>query len=400
MRILRTLQVAPSQLHPNAWATFHAFQKICTELNRSPRTDVFFYFYTLKNPKKRSVGYLSFSAKKGKSLILPAEDSTKQFKGWFFRVIEPPSGRPFFIDERGKAKFPLRWRKNFEQVEEVSSADLGPAAYYLVKELESRVYADPTEAFYRALQYIDRKTMLNLRKLLERTGCDTSGIPKRRKITASHSGMEATAPVTRVESSISMPIVLEDPAEEPCPPLIRRRLGAQSSVPQDTEGPQPPTSAPVAPILRDVIGAGSSLRTMVPPTRAKEGHTSRPITSSGDMERPLLPVDAASRGQTALLRRYKEERNRTLASRARVLDRVAGKLAHTLLNASKDGFENCLQQVSLHPGAPSLEALRSMTSYLKVVRDGAIIDPEDKYEPDLSIEASDLEIGSGDEGGA
>ncbi|KAI4357061.1 hypothetical protein L6164_001035 [Bauhinia variegata] len=104
--------------------------------------------------------------------------------------------------------------------------------------------------------------------------------------------------------------------------------------------------------------------------------------------------------QIALLRRYKEERNRTLASRARVLDRAAGKLAHTLLNASKDGFENCLQQVSLHPGAHSLEAFRSMTSYLKVVRDGAIIDLEDEYEPDLSIEASDLEIGSGDEGGA
>ncbi|KAI4297599.1 hypothetical protein L6164_037483 [Bauhinia variegata] len=114
----------------------------------------------------------------------------------------------------------------------------------------------------------------------------------------------------------------------------------------------------------------------------------------------VAELEASVHQQTALLRRYKEERNRTLASQARVLDRAAGKLAHTLLNASKDGFENCLQQVSLHPGAPSLKALRSMTSYLKVVRDGAIIDPEDEYEPDLSIEASDLEIGSGDEGGA
>ncbi|KAI4357212.1 hypothetical protein L6164_001175 [Bauhinia variegata] len=114
----------------------------------------------------------------------------------------------------------------------------------------------------------------------------------------------------------------------------------------------------------------------------------------------VVELEASVHQQTALLQRYKEERNRTLASRARVLDRAANKLAHTLLNASKDGFENCLLQVSLHPRAPSLETLRSMTSYLKVVRDGAIIDPEDEYEPDLSIEASDLEIGSGDEGGA
>ncbi|KAI4305193.1 hypothetical protein L6164_028576 [Bauhinia variegata] len=154
MKILRTLDIAPTQLHPNAWATLYAFQKICRELNRPPRIDVFFYFYCLRNPKKSEVGYLYFSAKRGRSLILPVEDSAKQFKQWFFRVVEPDTGRPFFIDDNGKTKFPLRWRKNFGRVEEITTADLGSTALYLVKELKARVYSDPAKAFYRAARYI------------------------------------------------------------------------------------------------------------------------------------------------------------------------------------------------------------------------------------------------------
>ncbi|KAI4305070.1 hypothetical protein L6164_028459 [Bauhinia variegata] len=205
MKILRTLDIAPTQLHPNAWATLYAFQKICRELNRPPRIDVFFYFYCLRNPKKREVGYLYFSAKRGRSLILLAEDFAKQFKQWFFRVVEPDVGRLFFIDDNGKAKFPLRWRKNFKRVEEITTADLGHAALYLVKELEARVYSDPAKAFYRAARYIDRKTMPNLKALLARTGCDLSGVPKKRKVSASSARPEVEGPV------VDIPPMMGDP---------------------------------------------------------------------------------------------------------------------------------------------------------------------------------------------
>ncbi|KAI4305357.1 hypothetical protein L6164_028728 [Bauhinia variegata] len=109
MRVMDTLQVAPTQLHPNAWATLHAFQGICESFGRLMRFDVFFYFYFLKNPRKNEVGYLYFTAKRGKSLILPIEEFAKQFKRWFFWVTELPSGHSFFVNEEGKPRFSLLW---------------------------------------------------------------------------------------------------------------------------------------------------------------------------------------------------------------------------------------------------------------------------------------------------
>ncbi|KAI4324025.1 hypothetical protein L6164_023593 [Bauhinia variegata] len=183
MEVLDNLQIAPTQLHPNAWATLHAFQGICANLGRPARMDVFFYFYFLKNPRKHEVGYLYFSARKGRSLILPAKESVKHFKKWFFRITDLPFGRPFFIDEEGKPRFPLQWRRHFGKVEEVSIADLGPAMTFLVKELESRVYADQTKAVFKALHFINRKTMPNLRKFIERSGIEAKDLRKKKRKT-------------------------------------------------------------------------------------------------------------------------------------------------------------------------------------------------------------------------
>ncbi|KAI4324192.1 hypothetical protein L6164_023749 [Bauhinia variegata] len=258
MKILRTFDIAPTQLHPNAWTTLYAFQKICRELNRPPRIDVFFYFYCLRNPKKREVGYLYFFAKKGRSLILPSEDFAKQFKQWFFRVGEPDVGRPFFIDDNGKAKFPLRWRKNFGRVEEITTADLGHAALYLVKELEARVYSDPAKAFYRAARYIDRKTMPNLKALLARTGCDLSGVPKKRKASASSARpeVESVAVVKKTKptdvstsSSREPPIDLESAnIEAACPPLVRK--GSKKKAPARPSRPEGPV-VDIPPMMGD-----------------------------------------------------------------------------------------------------------------------------------------------------
>ncbi|KAI4324032.1 hypothetical protein L6164_023600 [Bauhinia variegata] len=88
------------------------------------------------------------------------------------------------------------------------------------------------------------------------------------------------------------------------------------------------------------------------------------------------------------------ERDQLYASQARVIKRTEEKLVGTFVGAAKEGFDNCLHQVSLYPRAPSLAELIKFTNFMKVVRDGVIVDPNDKDELDLSLKLSDLDVGS------
>jgi len=47
--VLRTLNVALSQLHPNSWAYMRAFQLLCSALAITPTVPLFLYHYLLKN---------------------------------------------------------------------------------------------------------------------------------------------------------------------------------------------------------------------------------------------------------------------------------------------------------------------------------------------------------------
>ncbi|KAI4297585.1 hypothetical protein L6164_037470 [Bauhinia variegata] len=78
------------------------------ELANPPQLDVLFHFYS-KEPQKAQSRILVFFCKKRKSLIVLVEESAKQFKQWSFRVIEPQLGHPFFLDDDGEPRFPLRW---------------------------------------------------------------------------------------------------------------------------------------------------------------------------------------------------------------------------------------------------------------------------------------------------
>ncbi|KAI4313321.1 hypothetical protein L6164_026308 [Bauhinia variegata] len=565
----------------------------------------------------KEVGYLYFSAKRGRSLILPAEDSTKQFKQWFFRVVEPDVGRPFFIDDNGKAKFPLRWRKNFGRVEEITTVDLGHAALYLVKELEARVYSDPAKAFYRAARYIDRKTMPNLKALLARTGCDLSGVLKKRKASASSARpeVEGVAVVKKkkpkdvsTSSSRESPIDLESAnVEAACPPLVRK--GSKKKAPARPSRPEGPV-VDIPPMMGDPnLNEGGDLHFATEPMMGEENlpeggdlpfavgpqervnpsvggaHTASGRSDTGlnpenllqeyehvqstvmlsqvansfanqvrlikeqtgglrrslnmiqivhdqiksdqhasikademcamkeaaeekiavadkriaaleaelasakgiaadtekkiksveekasravsqwaelgtrvqDLEKELsasrkealewktsakssekklekaltdikalendlstcqsssagkserirfleervtaskasadkriAEVEEIAKKQTELTRQRRHQIDQAVASRARITKCAEDKLIHIYLNSSKEGFDNCVDQVCLIPGAPSREAIKSMTSFLKVAWDGAIVDPDDTAEPDLSLEVSDL----------
>ena len=57
MGVLRALNVAPTQLHPNRWAYLQAFCILCESLYLEPTSYAFLYFYDTR-PQKWLLGFL------------------------------------------------------------------------------------------------------------------------------------------------------------------------------------------------------------------------------------------------------------------------------------------------------------------------------------------------------
>ncbi|RDX93466.1 hypothetical protein CR513_24269, partial [Mucuna pruriens] len=85
--VLRALNVAPTQLHPNSWAFVRAFELLCKDLGKAP---------TLGARRK---------------LLRPFLESYKTFKEQFFRVAPSDPNSRFLIDREGRQYFPLQWTR-------------------------------------------------------------------------------------------------------------------------------------------------------------------------------------------------------------------------------------------------------------------------------------------------
>ena len=53
MGVLKYLNVAPTQLHPNGWASMQAFSILCKFLSLSPSPKAFMYYYSSRPGKRR-----------------------------------------------------------------------------------------------------------------------------------------------------------------------------------------------------------------------------------------------------------------------------------------------------------------------------------------------------------
>jgi len=63
-RMLTTMNVAPSQLHPNSWAFLKAFPILCHKLHIESTINVLMYFYQLKHtPFSLSIHLLLITSK-------------------------------------------------------------------------------------------------------------------------------------------------------------------------------------------------------------------------------------------------------------------------------------------------------------------------------------------------
>ncbi|KAG2383986.1 uncharacterized protein HKW66_Vig0152510 [Vigna angularis] len=110
MDVLKTLNVAPTQLHPNSWGYIQAFAVMCQALAINPTVALFFYFFRTRPIEKR--GWVSLITEPGDAILELYAQSFRGFKNQFFRVSITESGRSFFFNEDSSSKFPLYWTQN------------------------------------------------------------------------------------------------------------------------------------------------------------------------------------------------------------------------------------------------------------------------------------------------
>ncbi|CAJ2662164.1 unnamed protein product [Trifolium pratense] len=106
--ILRTLNVAPTQLHPNGWGCVRAFEILCDGLGLPLSAYSFFSCFQAKSLKSNSWIYISNKAKH--TLISPLTSSWKHFKNDFICVFPSPTS-PLWYDDSGAPFFPFHWTK-------------------------------------------------------------------------------------------------------------------------------------------------------------------------------------------------------------------------------------------------------------------------------------------------
>ncbi|BAU01190.1 hypothetical protein VIGAN_11037100 [Vigna angularis var. angularis] len=84
MDVLKTLNVAPTQLHPNSWGYIQAFAVMCQALAINPTVALFFYFFRTWPIGKR--GWVSLITEPGDTILELYAQSFRGFKKQFFRV--------------------------------------------------------------------------------------------------------------------------------------------------------------------------------------------------------------------------------------------------------------------------------------------------------------------------
>jgi len=107
MGVLRTLNVAPTQVHPNTWASLQAFRLLCDVMCLHPTPSCFLSYYNSHPAKK--VAWHSLAGRPGSVLFYLFALSYKRFKERFVKVVIRPEATSFFFDSVGRSRFPLYW---------------------------------------------------------------------------------------------------------------------------------------------------------------------------------------------------------------------------------------------------------------------------------------------------
>jgi len=112
MALLGRVFVAPSQLHPNSWASIRCFEMVCEYLELPVSVDVFLFFFNLTNPskeRKHKKGFMSFRSAQGRRIFGLFEDSYHGFKDKYFKVRPVKGCHPFWLSLEGARLIPTYW---------------------------------------------------------------------------------------------------------------------------------------------------------------------------------------------------------------------------------------------------------------------------------------------------
>ncbi|MED6109380.1 hypothetical protein PIB30_033076 [Stylosanthes scabra] len=111
-RLLNRACVAPSQLHPNAWASIRCFELVTEWLQLPQEPEVFmclFTFYSANTQGKTKKGYMSVRPTKYRKIFGLFEDSFHDFKGCYLKILPVGTHRPFWLSLEGDGRFPSYW---------------------------------------------------------------------------------------------------------------------------------------------------------------------------------------------------------------------------------------------------------------------------------------------------
>ncbi|MED6134853.1 hypothetical protein PIB30_040803 [Stylosanthes scabra] len=110
--LLNRACIAPSQLHPNAWASIRCFELVTEWLQLPQESEIFlciFTFYSANTKGKTKKGYISVRPSKHRKIFGLFEDSFHDFKGRFFKILPVGDHRPFWLSLEGDGRFPSYW---------------------------------------------------------------------------------------------------------------------------------------------------------------------------------------------------------------------------------------------------------------------------------------------------
>ncbi|RDY06836.1 hypothetical protein CR513_09107, partial [Mucuna pruriens] len=122
--VLRALNVAPTQLHPNGWAFVRVFELLCEDMGRVPSLGVFFWFFSVR-------------------------------RNHFFRVAPGDARLNLLMDNSKEPFFPLYWTQQPVVSASVNWDDLEEWETKFVKELGDMPIL--SSYFAQALRSLEKK---------------------------------------------------------------------------------------------------------------------------------------------------------------------------------------------------------------------------------------------------
>ncbi|KOM29693.1 hypothetical protein LR48_Vigan746s000600 [Vigna angularis] len=133
--ILREVNVAPTQLHPNSWAAVQAFIAMCSAVGVTPTIPVFFYYFAVR--PSSSGGWVSFRSVRDRTLFRPFSESFKNFKQHYFKIIVDKAGLREFSDGERRPLFPFYWTRDPRRIGPNSVGDLTACDLEAVRTINS-----------------------------------------------------------------------------------------------------------------------------------------------------------------------------------------------------------------------------------------------------------------------